>query len=107
MAEDPKSSPESVSSINSNEVILQLFFVRINKISENCFSFLFENKLNIIKRKFDKMSRIRALLVPECGFKVTTNENYLKRLENIRKELNYISETDWMYDTVQFKSMKN
>lgn len=59
------------------------------------------------KSKYDKTARLRSLIVTECGFKVTSNENYLKRLENLRKELNYINDTDWMYEPVKFKSMKN
>ncbi|XP_046808760.1 uncharacterized protein LOC124420339 isoform X2 [Lucilia cuprina] len=54
--------------------------------------------------KTDKtFSRYRSLIVTECGFKITTTENYLKRLQNLRKELNYINETDWMYDSLDRK----
>ncbi|XP_065362209.1 uncharacterized protein LOC135955777 [Calliphora vicina] len=55
--------------------------------------------------KHDKtFSRYRSLIVTECGLKVTTTENYLKRLQNLRKELNYINETDWMYDSLDRKN---
>lgn len=56
--------------------------------------------------KNDKtFSRYRSLIVTECGLKITTTENYLKRLQNLRKELNYINETDWLYESLDKKSL--
>lgn len=56
--------------------------------------------------KNDKtFSRYRSLIVTECGLKITTTENYLKRLQNLRKELNYINDTDWMYEPLDKKSI--
>ncbi|XP_073840915.1 uncharacterized protein [Musca autumnalis] len=54
--------------------------------------------------KNDKtFSRYRSLIVVECGLKIATNEATLKRLQNLRRELNYINETDWMYEPVEKK----
>ncbi|XP_075163680.1 uncharacterized protein LOC142236304 [Haematobia irritans] len=50
-------------------------------------------------------SRYRSLIVVECGgLKITTNEANLKRMQNLRKELNYINETEWMYEAVDKKT---
>lgn len=46
-------------------------------------------------------SRYKYLILSECGFKISTTENHLKRLQNLRKELNYIKETEWMFDPLE------
>ncbi|XP_070071132.1 uncharacterized protein [Drosophila takahashii] len=33
-----------------------------------------------------------------------TTETHLKRLQNLRKELSYLSETDWMYESLDKKA---
>ncbi|XP_039149816.1 uncharacterized protein LOC27208490 isoform X2 [Drosophila simulans] len=40
----------------------------------------------------------------ECGKAAETSENHLKRLQNLRKELSYLSETDWMYESLDRKA---
>ncbi|KAL9917144.1 uncharacterized protein LOC119641188 [Glossina fuscipes] len=69
---------------------------------EACTSNANEHKK--LETKSDKASRLRSLIITECGLKITTTENYLKRLQNLRKELNYINETDWMYESIDRKS---
>ncbi|XP_059216302.1 uncharacterized protein LOC131994085 [Stomoxys calcitrans] len=56
--------------------------------------------------KNDKtFSRYRSLIVVECGgLKITTNEANLKRMQNLRRELNYLNETEWMYEPVDKKT---
>ncbi|KAI8039475.1 uncharacterized protein LOC128259225 [Drosophila gunungcola] len=39
----------------------------------------------------------------EGGKVVDSTESHLKRLQNLRKELGYLSETDWMYDSLEKK----
>lgn len=46
-------------------------------------------------------ARYKYLILSECGHKISTTENHLKRLQNIRKELNYLKETEWMYDPLE------
>ncbi|XP_037939499.1 uncharacterized protein LOC119672512 [Teleopsis dalmanni] len=48
-------------------------------------------------------AKYRSLIISECGFKITTTESYLKRLQNLRKELTYINETDWMFEPLDKK----
>ncbi|XP_055846552.1 uncharacterized protein LOC129912359 [Episyrphus balteatus] len=46
-------------------------------------------------------ARYKYLILSECGYKISTTENHLKRLQNLRKELNYLKETEWMYDPLE------
>lgn len=43
----------------------------------------------------------KLLILSECGYKISTTENHLKRLQNLRKELNFLKETEWMYDPLE------
>ncbi|XP_036336320.1 uncharacterized protein LOC118746588 [Rhagoletis pomonella] len=49
-------------------------------------------------------SRCHSIVLTEDEYKLTNTETQQKRLQNLRKELNYISETDWMYETVERKA---
>ncbi|KQS43505.1 uncharacterized protein LOC26526108 [Drosophila erecta] len=40
----------------------------------------------------------------EGGKAAETTETHLKRLQNLRKELGYLSETDWMYESLDKKA---
>lgn len=42
--------------------------------------------------------RTKFALYLEIGESNMINESHLKRLANLRKELNYIKNTDWQYD---------
>ncbi|XP_044570882.1 uncharacterized protein LOC123257141 [Drosophila ananassae] len=46
---------------------------------------------------------VESLIGSESGARAETAESHLKRLQNLRKELGYISETDWMYDSLDKK----
>ncbi|EDW79507.1 uncharacterized protein Dwil_GK20515 [Drosophila willistoni] len=41
--------------------------------------------------------------VLESDRALKTTGNHMLRLQELRKELNYISETDWMYDSLEKK----
>ncbi|XP_055914593.1 uncharacterized protein LOC129947874 isoform X2 [Eupeodes corollae] len=43
----------------------------------------------------------KYVILSECRFHISTKENHLKRLQNLRKELNYLKETEWMYDPLE------
>ncbi|CAD7003297.1 unnamed protein product [Ceratitis capitata] len=50
-------------------------------------------------------SRCHSIVLTEDDYKQTISETYQKRLQNLRKELNYISETDWMYESLDKKGI--
>lgn len=41
------------------------------------------------------------MLCVEMGEKRTQKENHINRLQNLRKELNYIKTTDWQYEPIE------
>ncbi|XP_053956976.1 uncharacterized protein LOC128862406 [Anastrepha ludens] len=50
-------------------------------------------------------SRCHSIVLTEDDYKLRISDTYQKRLQNLRKELNYISETDWMYESVERKTL--
>ncbi|XP_053684702.1 uncharacterized protein LOC128734497 [Sabethes cyaneus] len=44
--------------------------------------------------------RVKFYLYAEMCENNLQLENHVKRLQNLRKELNYIKETDWQYETM-------
>lgn len=50
-------------------------------------------------------SRCHSIVLTEDDYKQTISDSYQKRLQNLRKELNYISETDWMYESADRKAL--
>ncbi|XP_018786378.1 PREDICTED: uncharacterized protein LOC108967434 [Bactrocera latifrons] len=50
-------------------------------------------------------SRCHSIVLTEDDYKQTISDSYQKRLQNLRKELNYISETDWMYESANRKAL--
>lgn len=104
MSAELPSITEEPSSSNPNEVSNQLLkdiFLLFN-INSDAFLIIQTQKPEV--RNDKTFSRYRSLIVTECGLKITTTENYLKRLQNLRKELNYINETDWMYEPLDRKT---
>jgi len=48
--------------------------------------------------------KAESLSEAEGGNAAETTETHLKRLQNLRKELSYLSETDWMYESLDKKA---
>ncbi|XP_034487237.1 uncharacterized protein LOC117791559 [Drosophila innubila] len=48
-------------------------------------------------------SKVISVLNSERNFKEETNDIHLDRLQNLRNELNYINDTDWMYESLDKK----
>lgn len=59
--------------------------------------------LQIKKLDSQSTSKVISLITSESGFKEETNDSHLSRLQQLRSELNYISETDWMYESLEKK----
>ena len=68
------------------------------------------NNLNVSQidiRAGQTYSQYRSLVLAALNSQGrTSSENNLRRLQNLRKELNYISETDWMYEAIDKKPMQ-
>ncbi|XP_044313885.1 uncharacterized protein LOC108039362 [Drosophila rhopaloa] len=47
--------------------------------------------------------KAESLTEAEGGKEADTTETHIKRLQNLRKELAYLSETDWMYESLDNK----
>uniref|UniRef100_A0A6P4E1J0 Uncharacterized protein LOC108039362 n=1 Tax=Drosophila rhopaloa TaxID=1041015 RepID=A0A6P4E1J0_DRORH len=47
--------------------------------------------------------KAESLTEAEGGKEADTTETHIKRLQNLRKELAYLSETDWMYESLDKK----
>lgn len=45
--------------------------------------------------------RFNFMMYIEVGEKKTQMENHLKRVQDLRKELTHIKETDWQYDSIE------
>ncbi|KAM8706538.1 hypothetical protein ACLKA7_010753 [Drosophila subpalustris] len=50
-----------------------------------------------------EIKKLDTVLNSERSFKEEINDSHLNRLQNLRNELNYISDTDWMYESLEKK----
>ncbi|XP_043063626.1 uncharacterized protein LOC122319881 [Drosophila ficusphila] len=55
------------------------------------------------KKSEIEADKAESLTEAEGGKAEETTETHLKRLQNLRKELGYLSETDWMYESLDKK----
>ncbi|EDV96180.1 uncharacterized protein LOC122322590 [Drosophila grimshawi] len=61
------------------------------------------NAAEIKKLDTQTTSKVISLITSESGVKAEANDTHLNRLQTLRNELNYISETDWMYESLEKK----
>lgn len=50
-----------------------------------------------------QIKKLDTVLNSQKTYKEETNDSHLSRLQNLRNELNYISDTDWMYESLENK----
>lgn len=111
----------SEGSSNSAEVCWNLkpacSLVLCIRIITSCFSILslclypsiylsFPTAIQIKKLDSQPTSKVISLVTSESGYKEESNDSHLNRLQFLRNELNYISETDWMYDSLEKKQQQ-
>ncbi|XP_070136130.1 uncharacterized protein [Drosophila bipectinata] len=54
-------------------------------------------------KKAESEADSESVIGSDSGARAETADSHLKRLQNLRKELVHISETDWMYDSLDKK----
>lgn len=64
------------------------------------------NTGEIRKLNTEASNEVISFLSSERSFKKENNDNHLNRLQSLRKELNYIKETDWMYESAEKKPLQ-
>lgn len=62
--------------------------------------FVYVSPLKI--KKFDSLTTSKVAS-SSAGLKEDISDSHLNRLQHLRNELNYINETDWMYESLEKK----
>lgn len=64
------------------------------------------NSAEIKKLDSQSTTKVISLITSESGYKEESNDSHLNRLQFLRNELNYIIETDWMYESLEKKQQQ-